>query len=165
MVDESGEAYAYTGDDPVNGVDPSGLAWYDLYDHDIPALTALGIAQALQNADSFGQLEDLLDVGGPIGDIVVTGLTVAADQYSAELKTVAQAALYGSTHGRARTTPWVNITFTIWGEAIFTEVLTPFHSIKKALPGRGKITARFAVFSDQGSYSAGPVASCLEPLT
>jgi predicted nucleic acid-binding protein len=29
MVDENGQPYAYTGDDPVNGVDPTGLSWYD----------------------------------------------------------------------------------------------------------------------------------------
>jgi hypothetical protein len=28
-VMETGQAYAYTGDDPVNGVDPDGLSWYD----------------------------------------------------------------------------------------------------------------------------------------
>ena len=25
LVDETGQSYAYTGDDPVDGVDPSGL--------------------------------------------------------------------------------------------------------------------------------------------
>jgi len=28
-VTETGQPYAYTGDDPVNGVDPLGLSWYD----------------------------------------------------------------------------------------------------------------------------------------
>ncbi len=27
LVDETGQSYAYTGDDPVDGVDPSGLCW------------------------------------------------------------------------------------------------------------------------------------------
>lgn len=27
LVDETGQAYTYTGDDPVNGVDPLGLSW------------------------------------------------------------------------------------------------------------------------------------------
>ena len=29
LVDATGQTYVYTGDDPVNGVDPSGLSWYD----------------------------------------------------------------------------------------------------------------------------------------
>ena len=29
MVDATGQPYAYAGDDPVNGVDPDGLSWYD----------------------------------------------------------------------------------------------------------------------------------------
>ena len=29
LVDDTGQPYAYTGDDPVNGTDPSGLSWYD----------------------------------------------------------------------------------------------------------------------------------------
>jgi hypothetical protein len=29
MVNETDQAYAYTGDDPVNAIDPMGLSWYD----------------------------------------------------------------------------------------------------------------------------------------
>jgi uncharacterized protein RhaS with RHS repeats len=28
LVDETGQPYAYTGDDPVNGVDPNGLDYW-----------------------------------------------------------------------------------------------------------------------------------------
>jgi hypothetical protein len=75
LVDETGQPYAYTGDDPVNAIDPLGLCWPSFacgVEHAIG-----GAATSAWNA-SGGQVVHYVDQHGTAIGLIVAGVVVVA---------------------------------------------------------------------------------------
>jgi RHS repeat-associated protein len=75
LVNETGQPYAYTGDDPVNGIDPLGLCWPSFecgVEHAIG-----GAATSAWNA-SGGQVVHYVDQHGTAIGLIVAGVVVVA---------------------------------------------------------------------------------------
>jgi RHS repeat-associated protein len=89
LVDETGQPYAYTGDDPVNGTDPSGesgISAGTICGEDGPNSAACKGAQELSNqvgqevsTNQVGSNKPIIDVAGTLGDAASSAVGATAN--------------------------------------------------------------------------------------